>query len=115
MTDLALWLVGVGLLFAAGITGTTADTLLAAGVLALFLLHARWTREVNFDLAAEIRGNLEVTRRAAQWMQTIGRRTGQMKHDSWVCPHCLQAEVGWVEVCGRCGHPNDHDHVRRLG
>jgi hypothetical protein len=115
LVDLVLTLAGLFGLLVAGVFGGLAVTALALGVLCLWLVHARWTAALNEKVDEEIRGNILVTRRTAAWMQTIGRRTGQMKGDSWVCPHCLQSEVGWVETCGRCGHPNDHDNVRRFG
>lgn len=80
----------------------------AAGVIVLATAHLRLLRWVHGEAVAarrDVHRGLP-TATIAQWMQSLGRRTGQLKADGWVCRACLQANVAWDDECGRCGAEN---------
>lgn len=102
--------VGTAALPVAGVgVGLNEAWLVGVALLMLALAHMtlmRLTANIVLTLQRDYVLHQPDTATIAKWMQTLGRRTGQLDARSWVCRSCLQANVGWDEECGRCGMQN---------
>jgi hypothetical protein len=102
--------VGTVAVGAAGL-GTLAGSprLIGLALVVIAVVHVRLLRQVATTVVVMQRDSfmgLPHTATIALWMQTLGRRTGQLPAHGWVCRRCLQANVAWDDECGRCGAEN---------
>lgn len=92
---------------AAAIDGDFTVAVLALAVAVLANAHLSLHRDVVRLVEQKSRLIYRQSATIASWVQTLARRAGHLKHDGWVCPECLQANVGWDDECGRCGYADD--------